>query len=245
MTNHKQDDATDFVGLKSVQERRRRPHNATSMRAKAIVGHPLAAFARVRLWKKLLMAGIASGAIFGIYFIQQRHSVVHHQLVRRTDEPQRLIALETPRPTELETQRQAEEPATARQAAAPENERQAQLETQRQAERIFKMRLETATRKISVKLNNIQCKNPYACDSFVSAITIVNNSGETVSEADFGWAFVGSTDSTCPSTYPTKKKVQVNLRPGDLATVNMDASDGPPTLRVRYCVGVTGVAIVR
>ena len=135
MTNHKTDDATDFVGLKSVQERRRRPHNATSMRAKAIVGHPLAAFARVRLWKKLLMAGIASGAIFGVYFIQQRHSVVHHQLVRKTDEPQRLTALETQRPTELETQRQAEEPATARQAAAPENERQAQLETQRQAER--------------------------------------------------------------------------------------------------------------
>jgi len=245
MTNHKTDDATDFVGLKSVQERRQRPRDATSMRSKAIVGHPLAAFARVRLWKKLLMAGIASGAIFGVYFIQQRHSVVHHQLVRKTDEPQRLTALETQRPTELETQRQADELTTARQAAALENERQAQLETQRQAERTFQKRLETATRKISVKLNNVQCKSPYTCESFVSAITVVNNSGETVSKADFGWTFVGPTDSTCPSTYPTKKKVQVSLRPGDLATLNMDASDGPPTLRVRYCVGVTGVAIVR
>jgi hypothetical protein len=191
------------------------------------------------------MAGIACGAIFGIYFIQQHHSMVQHQLARKSDEPQRLTALETQRPTERETQQQADELTTSRQAATLENERQAALETQRQAERTFQIRLETATRKISIKLNNIQCKSPYSCERFVTAITIVNNSGETVSEADFGWAFVGPTDSTCPSTYLTKKKVEVSLRPGDLATLNMDASDGPPTLRVRYCVGVTGVAIAR
>jgi hypothetical protein len=85
----------------------------------------------MRLWKKLLMAGIACGAIFGIYFIQQHHSMVQHQLARKSDEPQRLTALETQRPTERETQQQADELTTSRQAATLENERQAALETQR------------------------------------------------------------------------------------------------------------------
>ena len=211
--------------------------NATSKRAKAGVSGPIAEFAQWPMWKKLLMAGVVSGAVFGIYFVQQHHSVGRHPLVQKMDEPQR--------PMPLETQRQADDLETERRAAALENERQAQLETQREAERTFQTRLETATHKVSVKSGNVQCKSAYTCEKFVTALTIVNNSAETISEADFGWAFVGPTDSTCPSTYPAKKKVQVNLRPGELATLNMEGTDGPPTVRIRYCVGVTGVAIVR
>jgi hypothetical protein len=226
-----------------VPRRRRRPSDAPTRRIGAVLGRPFAAFAHAPLWKTLLITAVVGGVIFEVYLFENKRGDSQRRAAQQAPEAHRLAASETQRQEELETRRQTAL-ETQRQAEL-EAQRQAALETQRNAERALQTRLQNATHKIALMPKNVACKTKFTCESFTTTVTIINNSTETVSETDFGWAFVGPTDSTCPNSFPTKKKVEVHLRPGDTATLNIDGSDGPPTVRVRYCVGVTGVEIVQ
>ena len=226
-----------------MPRRRRHPSDAPTRQIAAVLGRPFAAFAQSPLWKKLFIATVVGGVIFGTYLFENKRGDIQRRAAQQAAEAHRLAALETQRQAELET-RQQTSLETQRQAEL-EAQRQAALETQRNAERAFQLRLQNATRKITLRPNNIACKTKYTCETFTTTVTILNGSTETLSAADFGWAFVGPTDSTCPNVSQTKKKVEVHLRPGDTATLNIDGNDGPPTVRIRYCVAVTGVEIVQ
>jgi hypothetical protein len=226
-----------------VPRRRRHPSDAPRRRIAAVLGRPFAAFAHGPLWKKLLITTVVGGVIFGTYLFEHKRGDMQRRAAQQAAEAQRLAALETQRQAESETRRQTSL-ETQRQAEL-EAQRQAALETQRNAERAFQLRLQNATHKIRLKPDNIACKTKYTCEIFTTTVTILNSSTETLSAADFGWAFVAPTDSTCPNSFSTKKRVQVHLRPGDTATLNFDGNDGPPTVRIRYCVAVTGVEIVQ
>jgi TPR repeat protein len=135
-----------------------------------------------------------------------------------------------------EEQRQAEREAeTAKRQAAAERERE-------RAE--LQIRQQNAKTLIGIISKDVECKLVYTCGIYRITVSIVNRSSEILSEVDFGWAFLSPQDPLCPSSYQTKHRAAVSLRPADTATLSMDGYDGPSVeATFRYCIAVTGVEI--
>jgi hypothetical protein len=97
-----------------------------------------------------------------------------------------------------------------------------------------------ATKDVKVISSSMECKI-FICDVFKLTVRVKNQSREYISAISLGWVFK---ETNCPSTLPTKRRVDTNLRPGDTTVVNIDGFDGFPSGNEPHCVSVNDVTIV-
>jgi hypothetical protein len=122
---------------------------------------------------------------------------------------------------------------------------QAELQRRQQIAQAESLRRQqTALRKIEITSKSIECTFSSTCGSYKLTIGIRNQSGETISELSFGWVFMPSDVSNCPTSLPTKYRTQMKLAPSDTTAINIDGYDGPSSKEFRYCVSVSGAEIV-
>jgi hypothetical protein len=141
-----------------------------------------------------------------------------------------------------EAERRREE--AARQAAS----RLAEAERQRVAKAEFQQRQRTASLNLQVTSASVDCSRissmASSCVVYKLTVGIRNRSVERLSALSLGWAFMPNNESKCPSSLPTKRRLEVKLGPDDTTTLNIDGHDGPDSAQFRYCVMVTGAEIV-
>jgi hypothetical protein len=124
---------------------------------------------------------------------------------------------------------------------------QAEQERKRQqVQAILEQRRHAAIPKVAVTSTNVECLYPAldGCSSFHLTPTVKNNSVETISMLSLGWAFLPTSERTCPTAVQTMVHEQVRLRPGDTIVLNIQRFDGPASKQFRFCVKVTDAQIV-
>jgi hypothetical protein len=157
------------------------------------------------------------------------------------------VAAQAERERKLQEELQSESVEAERQAAIAQAAR-AESEKRQQIARAESLRRqETALRKIELMSRSIECTLSTTCALYRFTIGVRNQSGETISALSFGWVFMPSETSDCPTSLPTKRRVEVQLAPRDTTALNIDGTDGPDgpsAVKFRYCVKVTGVEII-
>lgn len=115
------------------------------------------------------------------------------------------------------------------------------------AEAEFQKRQRTALGEIVLTSSNIECTyGPSTCGVYKLTIGIRNRSKETITALAFGWAFIPKdTPLNCPTSVPTRERLQIRLAPSDTTVLNIDGYGGPGSTQFRVCVTVTGAEILR
>jgi hypothetical protein len=121
-----------------------------------------------------------------------------------------------------------------------ERRRQAQI-----AEAKLEQRRKLAVAGVTVKSASLLCLYPALndCESFKLTATIQNNSVESISSLQLGWAFIETTEA-CPTTVPPKHTEDISLAPGGSIALNIDGFGGPGSKYFRYCVKVIDAQIL-
>jgi hypothetical protein len=104
-------------------------------------------------------------------------------------------------------------------------------------------RKQIAKSRVSIASKSIECKSSTGCSWYQFTLTVLNGSTENLGSIAVGWAFLSPGSSTCPNSYEAKHTSQLNILPGDTATLNITGFDGPSGRGFNYCVGITGVEI--
>jgi hypothetical protein len=142
-----------------------------------------------------------------------------------------------------EEKRRAEEaPQRAEEASRAE---EAKRVAQQQQELDFEARRVTAESLVRIVSNGITCELSTMCGLYRLDVRISNQSTETISEVDFGWVFLSSQDFSCPSSFQTKHSARLTLKRSDTVMLNIHGTDGPTDRQSNYCVGITGIKILR
>jgi hypothetical protein len=118
---------------------------------------------------------------------------------------------------------------------------QDEMATRRQL--ALESRREAAIKSVKVISSNIECKI-LICNVFNLFVRVKNQSTENITAVSLGWVFLSPQETNCPSTLPTKRRLDVNLRPGDTTVFNIKGFDGAPNGNEPHCVLVTDVTII-
>jgi hypothetical protein len=105
---------------------------------------------------------------------------------------------------------------------------------------ILESRRKAAIKDVKVISSSMACRIAL-CDVYKLTVRVKNQSTEYITAISLGWVF---NEPNCPSTLPTKRRVDTNLRPGDTTVFNIDGFDGFPSGNEPHCVSVNDVAIV-
>lgn len=128
----------------------------------------------------------------------------------------------------------------AREALIEEMQRLADV-----AQAELKKREDSVLKHVRIVQRSAKCTSFYlsTCRTVEFSLAVSNLSKETIVGLGFGWNFPLVASDKCPSELSEKKVEDVRLGPGETAWVVINASDGPPTKDLNYCISLTGAKL--